>query len=90
MASHCTSCLLVCHNKCLPRVETSCSQHPPIDDSVYEVSVLSGNSSNEFKIRGNFAAVGNLISFRMSAYNKFSILDTEYIQICLRSKGKVN
>uniref|UniRef100_A0A8R1TUH1 PDZ domain-containing protein 8 n=1 Tax=Onchocerca volvulus TaxID=6282 RepID=A0A8R1TUH1_ONCVO len=36
MASHCTSCLLVCHNKCLPKVETACSQLPPIDDSVHE------------------------------------------------------
>ncbi|CAG9533752.1 unnamed protein product [Cercopithifilaria johnstoni] len=40
MASHCTGCLLICHNKCLPKVETSCSQHPPIDDSVYEYMLL--------------------------------------------------
>ncbi|VDO25194.1 unnamed protein product [Onchocerca flexuosa] len=40
MASHCTSCLLVCHNKCLPKVETACSQLPPIDDSVHEERLL--------------------------------------------------
>ncbi|VDK81417.1 unnamed protein product [Litomosoides sigmodontis] len=52
MASHCTSCLLVCHNKCVPKVESFCSQHPPVDDSVYDVSVLLWNSSHGFKIRG--------------------------------------
>ncbi|EJD73814.1 hypothetical protein LOAG_18789 [Loa loa] len=43
MASHCTSCLLVCHNKCLPKVDTSCSQHPPIDDATFECMLLLKN-----------------------------------------------
>nr|CDP94793.1 Bm2906, isoform e [Brugia malayi] len=37
MASRCTSCLLVCHNKCLPKIETSCSYRHPINDSTFEV-----------------------------------------------------
>ncbi|KAM3726015.1 PDZ domain-containing protein [Dirofilaria immitis] len=36
MASHCVSCLMVCHNKCLSKVETACPQQPFIDDSTYE------------------------------------------------------
>lgn len=37
-ASNCTKCMLVCHNKCVSKVNTVCSQQPPIDDSTFEVS----------------------------------------------------
>ncbi|VDM97177.1 unnamed protein product [Thelazia callipaeda] len=38
LASHCTRCFIIFHNKCLVKVDSACTPRPLIDDSTYEVS----------------------------------------------------
>uniref|UniRef100_A0A915PCA3 PDZ domain-containing protein 8 n=1 Tax=Setaria digitata TaxID=48799 RepID=A0A915PCA3_9BILA len=75
LASHCRDCLLVCHNKCLPRVETTCLQRRPIDDCAYEERPLSPQRRIAFKVSERISSTWKSVrrkrmSFRVPKENQ--------------------